>query len=655
MNENEAMFENDRTEVLPHHGDGMTPSTEDKDRLDEERDALASMKIEKDVAVHDTRRGIASVQTSSHVFSAEMEAGAVLNDRYEIVKIIGRGGFGIVYEAKDRTTDDRVAIKTLRHNQEDYELAVRRFQREIELSCSLQSDHAVKIYDSGIAADGTLFYVMEFLEGFGLDELLDRHEKFSFCDLHDILLQVLQALGEAHRHGIVHRDIKPANIWLKEKEVGMRQYDVKVLDFGIAKVVSGTNPSSSQKLTQTGAWLGSPAYMSPEQLRGAEVLPSSDIFSLGLLAIEMLTGYPAVEGDSPMDIAIAILSENEIFIEDWLLPTSIGQIIAKCVNKNPSERYQNGDELAEALSALDKATLSNAYVEAKLSRRNRTRRSSNPPTSALSAEQTATLTAQITLNHEEQKRMRTQLFMLFGIFMLISIITVLLIIKFYVIAPSAEKTDDPKWLVGLRQSAVQGYAHGVSEPLRADFRIITMPEGAEVFRVSDGQSIGVTPLSVHPMMIPFFQSSENDFTQWNLEIRMEGFENYPLTIVPKGGTMSSINVQLMRKMPPLGPDGKPMGPPPHWAHDNHANPAQNAGGGSDPVRGEEDKLGQFVPKDEPPKAENSLEPPESSKETAVKAENETKKTTKTMPKKANSNLQNHSKGKTSTWDVNGLL
>ena len=317
-----------------------------------------------------TQKGISKRASEHRLVSERYEAGEIINERYKIVKIIGSGGFGVVYEAYDTAANDqRVAIKTLKHNVADYELAAQRFEREIELCGSIQSRHVVKILDSGMADDETLFYVMEFLEGQTLEDLLGKHERLSFYDVKNILLQALDAVAEAHSNNIVHRDLKPSNIWLRNRSAEEHDFEVKILDFGIAKSLD-PNQEKAHKLTQTGAWMGSPAYMSPEHLAGSrELTPASDIFSLGLIAIEMLTGYPAIDGDSPMEVALAIASTDEIVIDDWILDSSIGNIIERCVKKNPKDRYQSGDELAAALRAIEDTTLKIEYATAKMHRR----------------------------------------------------------------------------------------------------------------------------------------------------------------------------------------------------------------------------------------------------------------------------------------------
>ncbi len=344
-----------------------------------------------------------SADNTMQVSGSSFASGSVLKERYRIEREIGKGGFGIVYEATDLYAgNQRVAVKTLKHNLDDYDVASKRFKREIELCQSIENIHAVKIFDDGIADNGTLFYVMEYLEGCALDTLIEKREKFTFRETKAILVQVLEALAEAHDKGIIHRDMKPANIWLTEKTAQnhTRNYDVKVLDFGIAKAIDKN--TGENKLTQTGTWMGSPSYMSPEHLTGREVTPSSDIFAIGLIAIEMITNHLAVEGDTPMEIAMEIISQNDIYIEEWILNTSFGEILANCVKKLPSARYKNARELLDVFSAMDDDNLRNEFNEAKL-RRKTSRRNSVVLPAENSGQQPESVQDNATQNAQQKK------------------------------------------------------------------------------------------------------------------------------------------------------------------------------------------------------------------------------------------------------------
>ncbi len=496
-----------------------------------------------------TQRGISSEKPRN-----EFAPGTLLNARYEIVKTVGKGGFGIVYEAVDKNDHDRrVAVKTLKHNIDDYELAQKRFEREIEFCKQLRSPHVVKIFDSGVADDDTLFYVMEFLEGRGLDERLAMRETFSFIDAKNLLLQVLDALVEAHQHGIVHRDIKPANIWLMPPPPDNPQkLFAKVLDFGIAKAID--DPTKQEKLTQTGTWMGSPAYMSPEQLRGGTITQASDVFALGLVAIEMLTGYQTAEGESPMDVAMSIISPNEIFIEDWILSSSLGNIFARCVKKDPTERYANAGELEAALSELDDQILINEFNAVKIRGLNRRGRS----VTTQSIQQTpSTVATAVGLSLDDKKQLNRNIFLVGVLILLITVIVVLVLVKFLVGAETSgseeTKTAQPAYITALSKGAMKGMGHGVYDPMRVEISISSMPEGAVIYRADDNSEIGKTPLTVSPYAIPMSGPNRT----WNLVAKAEGFRDYPIAIVPKMTTSPTMNIMMI---PDRIPDGEAGGP-----------------------------------------------------------------------------------------------
>ena len=475
--------------------------------------------------------------------SDQFEPGTMLNDRYRIDSVIGIGGFGVVYAAIDTADSDKVvAVKTLKHNLSDYEQAAKRFEREIELCNQIESKHAVKITDSGIADGDILFYVMEYLEGYTLEDLIARHEKLSFYDIKFIYLQVLDALSEAHRKGIVHRDLKPANIWLTEKTVDTKDYDVKVLDFGIAKSIS----AGGEKLTQTGAWMGSPAYMSPEQLKGVDISPASDIFALGLIAIELLTGYQAVEGDSSMDVAMSIASEDPIYVDEWIAETQLGAIISKCVEKDPRDRYANAASLAVALRALEDEDLRNEYVAAKLKRRTMSRRA------GLTSTMSATMTAA-----PENKEKKLQAVIILLIVVCLVLLAIFLFVKFYVDkktvmfgdspADEANVVLSPRDSAFVAGAATGGFMGAANDLGRAEFTISSQPPDAIVYRASDGKELGKTPMTLSLIRSPL---------DYNVRIHRDGFFDYPLTLKPR---MSS-NIPITMNPIPKGFDPSKLPP-----------------------------------------------------------------------------------------------
>lgn len=573
--------------------------------------------------------GIGDSAIEKIVSKSELIPGFILKDRYEIVKSIGKGGFGIVYEARDiQNNDEKVAVKTLKHNIDDYEQAQKRFQREIELCSSINNKHAVKIYDSGITADNILYYIMEFLEGTTLDEHLARLETFNFFETKTLLLQMLEALGEAHKKGIVHRDIKPANISLYGADPESKNYQVKVLDFGIAKVTCGEEQLGAEKLTQTGAFMGSPAYMSPERLRGKKAEPSSDVFALGLMALEMITGYQAAEGETPMDVAMYIMTPSEIDIEDWVKNSTLGAILVKCVRKDPAMRYRDANELAEALNAVSDTALINEYNAAKLAGKTSRHRTITRTTLVGEAP------IQSELMNETVQKMNTQMLMIIGIVVVLFIIILIVVLKVVVpknATPEPEKTL-PVYVQQLEKGAALGMGHGTAELMRVTFMLSSTPEGATVVTADDGVELGKTPISLSPIAVPI----EGQPTPWNLILKADGYEDYKFPVIPRITMNPSVTITMQRQLRMRG--DRPRNPDAQRPDGNHINaPAPNT----------------------PPAA------PETKPDTKVETKPDTKVETKPNPKtdtvkKSNTNKKSSPSNKkqntrkTDTWNVEGL-
>lgn len=271
--------------------------------------------------------------------------GQRINDRYEIEKLIGEGGMANVYLAQDKILDRKVAVKVLRGDLADDEKFVRRFQREALAASSLSHPNIVEIYDVG-EDEGNFYIVMEFIEGKTLKQLIKKRGVLSLSETMDIMLQLLDALVAAHDSYIIHRDIKPQNIMIKESGL------VKITDFGIAVALN------SAQLTQTNSVMGSVHYLPPEQAGGKGSTIRSDIYSLGILMFEMLTGKMPFRGDSAVEIALKHIKEplpspKEI---NPVIPQSVENIILKAAAKNPKNRYKDAREMAEDIkTCLDES------------------------------------------------------------------------------------------------------------------------------------------------------------------------------------------------------------------------------------------------------------------------------------------------------------
>ena len=265
--------------------------------------------------------------------------GQKINDRYQIVKSIGEGGMANVYLAFDTILDRNVAVKVLRGDLATDEKFVRRFQREALSSSSLTHPNIVEVYDVG-EDDGVYYIVMEYIEGKHLKNLLKKRVKLTTTEAVDIMLQISDGLSVAHDSYIIHRDIKPQNIMILDN--GM----IKITDFGIAMAMNST------QLTQTNSVMGSVHYLPPEQANGKGSTLKSDIYSMGILMYELLTGKLPFRGDNAVEIALKHLKEPFPNIKDILpeVPQSIVNIIMKATAKNPDNRYKDAREMNEDLS-----------------------------------------------------------------------------------------------------------------------------------------------------------------------------------------------------------------------------------------------------------------------------------------------------------------
>jgi predicted Ser/Thr protein kinase len=263
--------------------------------------------------------------------------------RYEILAELGQGAMGVVYKAVDPVIDRTVAIKTINLNLPKDELAAfeERFYREAKSAGRLNHPNIVTIYDAG-EADRVAYIAMEFLEGRELREIVASGEPLPLERVIDIATQVADGLAFAHEHGIIHRDIKPANIMV------LTNGQVKITDFGIAKMSAGAH-------TQVGIVLGSPKYMSPEQVVGKHVDGRSDIFSLGAVLYELLTGQPAFSGEELTAIMYKVLHETPPLPTSIRpeLPAALDYIVARALAKDPEARYQSAQEMAEDLRGYE--------------------------------------------------------------------------------------------------------------------------------------------------------------------------------------------------------------------------------------------------------------------------------------------------------------
>lgn len=269
--------------------------------------------------------------------------GRIIAGRYEFVKYLGGGGMSNVYLAKDKILNRDVAVKVINIPPYEKEKAVERFEREVQNTTILSHSNVVNVLD--VEEDDNCYYlVMEYIEGPTLKEYLCKEGKLSADEAVEMTLQILKGIAHAHHHRIIHRDIKPQNILMTKNGT------LKILDFGIARALSET------ALTETNHVMGSVQYLSPEQAKGQSTDESSDIYSIGIVLYELLTGHPPFNGETPVSVAIKHIQEElpSIRKERPSIPQSIENVIMKATRKEKSQRYRDTNEMYyDLLTALD--------------------------------------------------------------------------------------------------------------------------------------------------------------------------------------------------------------------------------------------------------------------------------------------------------------
>ena len=275
------------------------------------------------------------------------EIGKKFNGRYLILGNIGSGGMANVFLARDLILDREVAIKVLRYDFLNDQSAIRRFQREMLASTELVPPNIVTVYDAGQEGE-TQFLVMEYVKGMDLKRYIQTQYPIPYGRIVDIMQQILSAVALAHQHRIIHRDLKPQNILIDESGT------VKITDFGIAVALSETS------ITQTNSMLGSVHYLSPEQARGSMATNQSDIYAIGIILYEMLTGKVPFDGESAVTIALKHFQEEipSVRLYDRHVPQSLENVVLKATAKDPIDRYQSAEEMsADLATALDPSRL----------------------------------------------------------------------------------------------------------------------------------------------------------------------------------------------------------------------------------------------------------------------------------------------------------
>jgi serine/threonine protein kinase len=261
--------------------------------------------------------------------------------RYQIVEEIGKGSMGVVYKAHDPNLDLMVALKVLRQDRVESEDFVRRFTSEARVLGRLDHRNIVRVYNVD-EDQGTVYIAMEFIEGESLGDMMQR-KRFTPQEIIEWGILIADTLGYAHQKGVVHRDVKPSNILFKSDG------SLKITDFGIAHIQDTT----AAEKTQAGEILGTPAYMSPEQVKSQQIDGRSDLFSLGIILYELCTGTRPFKGDNISALFQAIIQEDPLEITHINpdIPSKLAKIVMKCLRKKADERFETGEALSEALQS----------------------------------------------------------------------------------------------------------------------------------------------------------------------------------------------------------------------------------------------------------------------------------------------------------------
>lgn len=283
--------------------------------------------------------------TASSAPAVDPLLGRVINGRFRVLSVIARGGMGKVYRAEQAPLGRVVALKVLNPNysgENDPEFH-KRFLLEASIVARLSHTNTVTLYDYGQSDDGVYFMAMEYLEGRTLHRMLRDEAPLDHARALHIALQVCRSLREAHGHGVIHRDLKPANIFLIRRDDDADF--VKVLDFGLVKLTD----DGGESLTQTGLFMGSPKYMAPEQIRGERVSAATDVYALGVILFEMLTGRVPFDKPNSVNLLMAHVSEPVPALSEAnpgvSVPAAVEELVYRCLSKNPDDRFASMDEL----------------------------------------------------------------------------------------------------------------------------------------------------------------------------------------------------------------------------------------------------------------------------------------------------------------------
>ncbi len=263
----------------------------------------------------------------------------LLNDRYQLLHTLGTGGMAVVYRAYDRMLERPVAIKILRQDFSEDEDFRERFRQEARAAANLSHPNIVMVHDFGFDA-GRLFIVMEYVPGTDLKSIIKQRGRFNISEAIDLIVQACEGIGYAHRSGLIHCDVKPHNMLVTPDN------RLKVTDFGIARALSTIQPDEQSEIV----W-GSPQYFAPEQAAGQAPSPASDVYSLGVILYEMLTGQLPFQADDPEELARLHQEARPVPPRrfNFEIPPTLEQVILKILSKEPSQRYRSADQMGRVL------------------------------------------------------------------------------------------------------------------------------------------------------------------------------------------------------------------------------------------------------------------------------------------------------------------
>ena len=279
--------------------------------------------------------------------------GRTLDEKYCVEERLGAGGMGAVYRARHLSMDRPVAIKVLHQRLVDDEAARTRFQIEARTAVLLRHSNAVSVTDFGQTSEGCVYIVMELLEGRTLREILSREAPLETARAISLMLQTCDAVAAAHEAGIIHRDLKPSNILVTQS--ADQPAVVKVLDFGIAKLAAGKfdddDDDDASAIVQQSSVIGTPRYMSPDQHNGSELTPAADVYSLGVILYEMLTGMAPFTGSTPAEIAQKHANDQPHSPREIVasIPEDVERIVLRALEKRPEDRFANAGEFRQEL------------------------------------------------------------------------------------------------------------------------------------------------------------------------------------------------------------------------------------------------------------------------------------------------------------------